>query len=94
MRILHVWQGKELLEKGSAMIGDKDAPIDGREKCNTPFEAHGKEAQRTRRPPGVSEYGIPPPRVPCEKSLDLLDCKGFEFFGSNKELVTVSNGEG
>jgi hypothetical protein len=37
--ILYVWQGKELLEKGSTMIGNKDAPIDGREKCNAPFEA-------------------------------------------------------
>ena len=23
-----------------------------------------------------------PPRVFCKKSLDLLDCKGFDFFGS------------
>jgi hypothetical protein len=31
----------------------------------------------------------PPTRVFCKKSLDLLDCKGVEFFESDKELATV-----
>jgi hypothetical protein len=30
-----------------------------------------------------------PPRVFCKKSLDLLDCKGFDFFESAKEAATV-----
>ncbi len=30
-----------------------------------------------------------PPRVFCKKSLDLLDCKGFDFFGGAKESATI-----
>ena len=30
---------------------------------------------------------VPPPPVFCEKSLDLIDNKGVEFFGDDKELV-------
>jgi hypothetical protein len=30
-----------------------------------------------------------PLRVFFEKSVDLLDCKGVEFFGDDKESVTV-----
>ena len=33
---------------------------------------------------------VPPPRVFCRKSLDLLDCKGVDFFGSDKEFARVS----
>jgi len=36
---------------------------------------------------------MPPPPVFCRKSLDLLDSKGVDFFGSDKEFVTVSNDE-
>jgi hypothetical protein len=39
-------------------------------------------------------WEIPPPPVFCRKSLDLLDYKGVDFFGSAKEFVTVSNDEG
>ena len=39
-------------------------------------------------------WEIPPPLVFCRKSLDLLDSKGVDYFGSDKEFVTVSNGEG
>jgi hypothetical protein len=28
-------------------------------------------------------------RVFCAKSVDLLDCKGVEFFGNDKEFATV-----
>jgi hypothetical protein len=56
----------------------------------------------------VAETGIavPPTRVSrrfardtvhpvfCAKSLDLLDYKGVEFFGNDKEFVRVSKGEG
>ena len=37
--------------------------------------------------------GVPPPRVFLEKSLDLLDSKGVDYFGSDKEFVRVSNEE-
>lgn len=33
---------------------------------------------------------IPTPRVFCRKSPDLLDGKGLEFFGSDKESGRVS----
>ncbi len=33
--------------------------------------------------------GYPPTRVFCEKSLDLLDSKGVDFFESAKESATV-----
>ena len=44
----------------------------------------------------TNEAGIavPPIRVFCTKSLDLLDSKGVDYFGSDKEFVTVSNDEG
>ena len=31
----------------------------------------------------------PPTRVFCRKSVDLLDCKGVDFFESDKESATV-----
>ena len=34
-----------------------------------------------------------PPRVFCKKSLDLLDNKGVEFFGDDKEPITDSGGK-
>ena len=39
----------------------------------------------------VDEGGIAVPhtRVFCAKSLDLLDSKGVEVFGDDKEFVTV-----
>ena len=47
----------------------------------------------------VAVYGVPkilrkrrqiyPPTVFCKKSVDLLDSKGDDFFGCNKEFVTV-----
>jgi hypothetical protein len=37
----------------------------------------------------VEAFGIPtPPRVFCKKSLDLLDCEGVDFFGSDKETAS------
>ena len=33
---------------------------------------------------------VPPPRVICRKSVDLLDYKGVDFFGSDQEFVRVS----
>jgi hypothetical protein len=36
------------------------------------------------------EKWSPTPRVFCEKSLDLLDYKGVEFFGNDKEFAIVS----
>ena len=33
--------------------------------------------------------GYPPPRVFCEKRLDLLDCKGVDFFGDAKEAARL-----
>ena len=32
---------------------------------------------------------VPPTRVFCQKSVDLLDCKGVEFFGDDEEFATV-----
>ena len=39
----------------------------------------------------VNEAGIAvrPTRVFCTKSLDLLDSKGVDVFGDDKEFVTV-----
>jgi len=34
-------------------------------------------------------WRYPPTRVFCEKSLDLLDSKGVDFFESAKESATV-----
>jgi hypothetical protein len=44
----------------------------------------------------VAEAGVavPPTRVFCTKSLDLLDSKGVGYFGDDKEFVRVSNDEG
>jgi hypothetical protein len=32
-------------------------------------------------------FGTPPPRVFCKKRLDLLDSKGDDFFGDDKEAA-------
>ena len=44
-------------------------------------------------PPRVSRSCVrdAPPHTPafCKKSLDLLDCKGFDFFESAKEAATI-----
>src|SRR6266852_8558977 len=44
-------------------------------------------------PPRVSRSCVrdAPPHTPvfCKKSLDLLDCKGFDFFYSGKEAATI-----
>jgi hypothetical protein len=32
---------------------------------------------------------VPPTRVFCQKSVDLLDYKGVDFFGVDKEFVTI-----
>jgi hypothetical protein len=37
---------------------------------------------------------MPPPWVFCEKSVDLLDRKGVDFFGDDQESARVSNDEG
>jgi len=39
---------------------------------------------------GLLKHRYPIPRVPCGKSLDLLDWKGVRIFGSDKELARVS----
>jgi len=33
--------------------------------------------------------GIPPPRVICHKSVELIENKGVDCFGDDKEFVTV-----
>jgi hypothetical protein len=38
-----------------------------------------------------SLHFIPPTRVFCAKSVDLVDSKGVEVFGIDKEFVIVSN---
>jgi hypothetical protein len=58
-----------------------------RDKDNAPFEALGKEAQRARRF-AEKAGGYPPTRVFLKKRLDLLDCKGVDFFGSAKEAAS------
>ena len=40
-----------------------------------------------------TRIAVPPTRVFLQKSLDLLDYKGVEFFGNDKEFVRVSKGE-
>ena len=39
-----------------------------------------------------AECAVPPTRVFCKKSLDLLDNKGVDFFGDDKEPITDSGG--
>jgi hypothetical protein len=46
------------------------------------------EAPSARRKSGRL-LGACHPRVFLQKSLDLLDCKGVEFFGDDKEFATV-----
>jgi hypothetical protein len=36
---------------------------------------------------GAEVLGYPPPRVFCKKRLDLLDYKGVDFFGDDKEAA-------
>jgi len=43
-----------------------------------------REGRRLRRPGNP-----PPPRVFCEKSSDITDSKGVDFFGVDKEFITV-----
>jgi hypothetical protein len=35
----------------------------------------------------LEEERTPPPRVFCKKRLDLLDSKGVDFFGDDKEAA-------
>jgi hypothetical protein len=38
---------------------------------------------------GLEPEGIPPPRVICHKSVELIENKGVDCFGDDKEFVTV-----
>ena len=59
-----------------------------------PFASDGKSGLPPR--PSGADTEEPSWEMPvfCQKSLDLLDYKGVDFFGSAEEFVTVSNGEG
>ena len=61
-------------------------------KANDNAETQRALRQRRGMPPRVSRTSIrdahPTPAF-CKKSLDLLDCKGFDFFGGAKESARV-----
>jgi len=37
----------------------------------------------------IESFGVPIPRVFCRKSVDLLDSKGVDVFGGDKEFARV-----
>jgi len=43
--------------------------------------------------PQMRDAEVPPPRVFCQKSLDLLDNKGVDSFRGDKESVIDSSGK-
>ena len=83
-----MWQGKDLQDgifvcvAGKGVTGAFLACVAGK-GVREPLNA---EAQRTQR---LQQGADPTPRVFCQKSVDLLDCKGVEFCGDDQEFATV-----
>jgi hypothetical protein len=72
-----------------------DAAAEGREWIESPQRHRDTELQTEAAKrvwmlliPKARFLRYPPPRVFCKKSLDLVDSKGVDFFGDDKEAAS------